>query len=414
MEGAYFYKCPPYKLKVMIRFFEFAGIFLTWVFHLGCNPVVNEKNDVKHISVNPHEIKEEVNLSEFAESIDFIKLQTDTNCVLGRINQMLIKNEYIYVSDIGQMILFVFDKKGRFVSKLDRRGKGPGEYKGFSGIYVNDDETIVEIATTDGKLLKFSNLEFSLLNSKPMEYISTMSSRKIDDLYYFSTQHLPNKVNNEWTNSSIIIAKDGAVVKTLFDRIIENGNNAYGSYGETLMQDENKELFFSNRFDNTFYRLDGLEAHPFCTVNFGSAGIDRSIGQKSFSEQQTYINNLPKGKAFFPELTLNTKNWLGFTYEYKQGKDLVNMRYYLMNKESDRVFHTKKIKNDLTEFPKFINLSTLSGGVRHEVLFNGYLMQVIQPVSLRYETNEDKKFVSGLGEVALLDNPIIMLMKLKK
>lgn len=47
-----------------------------------------------------------------------------------------MKDKYIYAIDIMQKAVLVFDKKGNFVSKLDKRGQGPEEYNTIGPPYI--------------------------------------------------------------------------------------------------------------------------------------------------------------------------------------------------------------------------------------------------------------------------------------
>jgi hypothetical protein len=79
----------------------------------------------KIISVNPNDAEEVINFSQFVDSVKYVKLQTDSNCILGQVLSIEIKEKYIYAMDISQHSIVAFDKKGRYVSKLDKQGKGP-------------------------------------------------------------------------------------------------------------------------------------------------------------------------------------------------------------------------------------------------------------------------------------------------
>ena len=50
----------------------------------------HESSSVETIEINPNEAKEEINLSEFIDSVEYIKLQTDSNCIMGRVGKILI------------------------------------------------------------------------------------------------------------------------------------------------------------------------------------------------------------------------------------------------------------------------------------------------------------------------------------
>jgi hypothetical protein len=86
-----------------------------------------------------------MNLSEIVDSINCIKLQIDSNDLMGRVREIIIKKKYIYAIDISQRIIFVFDKTGKFVSKLNKRGEGPDEYLSMGPVFIDDNEEYVEL-----------------------------------------------------------------------------------------------------------------------------------------------------------------------------------------------------------------------------------------------------------------------------
>ena len=61
--------------------------------------------------------------------ISFIKLETNDSCLIGKIDQVLYTDRYIYVMDIEiANAVYCFDKQGRFVRRIGKVGNGPGEY----------------------------------------------------------------------------------------------------------------------------------------------------------------------------------------------------------------------------------------------------------------------------------------------
>lgn len=169
-------------LKFVIAILLFSVII--W----GCNSRTELKDANTIIEIDPMAARERINISEFADSVKYIKLQTDQNCILGDIAQLIIKKRYIYVCDVSQMVIFVFDKSGAYVAKLDKRGKGPEEYSAFAGLFVDDNEEYIEVFTRSGELLKYSNITFDFIEKTPLEHISSNYSIKVNDTYYFAAQ----------------------------------------------------------------------------------------------------------------------------------------------------------------------------------------------------------------------------------
>ncbi len=382
------------------------GIFL-----FSCNKQIENKGEI--IELNPLEATNEILLSEFIDSIQYIKLKTDSNTVIGRIHEIVIKDKYIYVQDISQGIIFVFDKTGTLKSKLDKMGRGPDEYTKLGPFFIDSNEDFVEIINWSGKyeVLKYTNITFELISKKPMARISANACRKFQDKYYFSTQQIDNIVNGEKTNSDILIVDNGEIVKTLFEKNIVTENSYFTPNTESFTINNNNELFVSLMFHNTFYQLDKLEAVPLYTVDFGRLGLKNSMGRKPIEKQLAYIGKAT-GLASFPVLNINNTNMMSFSYYFNEDKNSTGIYHYIRFKGSNKIYHTNRIKNDISGFPELVHLSSYYNDINHEVWYKNYLVDIILP-SFYYNEEKNGETIEGLGEITIDDNPIIVLMKLK-
>jgi hypothetical protein len=71
---------------------------------------------------------------------------------MGRVNQIQIKQKYIYAKDATQRQIFVFDKAGKFVTKLAKKGngQGPNEYLVVNNINIDTDRLYSGHITCNG------------------------------------------------------------------------------------------------------------------------------------------------------------------------------------------------------------------------------------------------------------------------
>jgi hypothetical protein len=95
-----------------------------------CNNVPDDNTDLEIIDIVAGISKstEEMYLSEVAEDIDFVPLETTDECVIGREPKLFFSDKYILVYDGQQKAIFLFDKNGKYLRKIGNRGQGPGEY----------------------------------------------------------------------------------------------------------------------------------------------------------------------------------------------------------------------------------------------------------------------------------------------
>ncbi|MDD2284804.1 MAG: 6-bladed beta-propeller, partial [Paludibacter sp.] len=67
-----------------------------------------------------------VDLSEIAQEITYIPLETTNGSYIGRAPVVYFENDRIYVKSHG--VIKVFDMSGKYLFTFDRRGRGPEEY----------------------------------------------------------------------------------------------------------------------------------------------------------------------------------------------------------------------------------------------------------------------------------------------
>jgi hypothetical protein len=390
------------------------------ILFLGCEKKANLNNSSVVINVNPHTSEEYINLSEIVDSVKCIKLELNPGDIMGRVKEIIIKKNYIYAIDISQKIIFVFDKTGKFISKLNKRGEGPDEYLSMGPVFIDDNEEYVELINYRGEKttkLKYSNISFDLVDISPFPDVNCNSNRKKNGIYYFATQQLDNILNDKKTNAGLIIVDEKHNKKTLFDKNIETNNFSFSPNSESFTINDKNELFVSLMYDNTFYQLDAKEVHPVFSVNFEKHGINNAIGLESTEKQYSYIQNV-NGLASFPVLNINNTAIMSFSYYFKQDeKERMykedDFRMYIKIKKNNKVYHVKKIKNDLTNFPKHIYISSYFFNCAHEVWYEDYLVDVVVP-NYYFSDDEEKILVDDVGEITAYDDPIIVMMKLKK
>ncbi|MFW5700170.1 MAG: 6-bladed beta-propeller [Cyclobacteriaceae bacterium] len=402
------------KLKIKYIKFIVASQIIISLFILSCNNRSESKEENQTIIINPKEVSKQINISEFADSVKYIKLQTNPNCIIGsNIAEVLIKKKYIYVCDASQMKIFIFYKDGNFVGKLDKRGKGPEEYLHFAGMFVDEDEEYIEVFTRQGELLKYSNITFKFIEKKTLKQISSNYSLKVNNIYYFSAQQNRNVINKKVTNADIIIAKNGKI-KTLFEKKINTNNNTFVPSSNLLVLNEDNELFTSILYSNTFYKLRGFNAFPILKLDFGGYDIKESLRIKPVQEQKDYLFKIPAGKAFMPVLTLNNSNIMAFHYAYSEQKGRISKQEYIILKKQGKAYQTNIIKNDLTSFPTIVTFSISSSQIPHQIWYENNLVNIIIPSKeFIYRPGESKMEVEGLGTINPGDNPIIVLYKFK-
>ena len=115
-------------------------------------------------------------LSEFAENAEYIPLQTVESSLMGGfIRKIVTKGKRIYFTN-GENIM-CFDMEGKFLFKIDNRGRGPEEYTYIADFDVSfDNKILIILSSLNRKLLAYgisdtgSTFQRSLTLKDPAPY----------------------------------------------------------------------------------------------------------------------------------------------------------------------------------------------------------------------------------------------------
>ena len=76
-------------------------------------------------------------LSEIAEKVDMVKLETTENSLIQEIRDVGILSDHYFIHHGTYSEVLMFDLTGQFIKKVGQIGRGPGEYIALTGIAVD-------------------------------------------------------------------------------------------------------------------------------------------------------------------------------------------------------------------------------------------------------------------------------------
>lgn len=114
-------------------------------FSLNCiGPNAKQKNErlknpqIETIDLNGQlESKtSEHTLSEAIETLDLVPLEMTKSSLISDIKNIIITTKYIFILD-NKIGICRFDRTGKYLNKIGKRGEGPGEYQYIESIQVD-------------------------------------------------------------------------------------------------------------------------------------------------------------------------------------------------------------------------------------------------------------------------------------
>ncbi len=97
-----------------------------------------------------------LNLSDYATDILYIPLETNEQSILGNIRDIAYDSKKIYVLD-NKNVIKIFDNTGKYLTTIDRIGRGPQEYNRISSFKPAPNNKGVYILDSSGDLFFYDN-----------------------------------------------------------------------------------------------------------------------------------------------------------------------------------------------------------------------------------------------------------------
>lgn len=192
-------------------------------------------------------------IDEVFDSVFVVKLETRDNCIIGRINQVSILNDTIYVRDLAMTKnICEFDMNGKFLRSIGNKGNGPFEYVEPTDMHVTNDGIII-YDQWQHKLIKYKhdgtpiydkkipficNQVFQLKNGDFMFRIISPENNHLNSIKEYQLWH---------TDSTFAIKKVG----------LSRKGSVISIWNPFVFIRSDTEAYFHNEITDTLYHIDG-------------------------------------------------------------------------------------------------------------------------------------------------------------
>ncbi len=215
----------------------------------------NIKEGSSSISVDLDQ-SDKVSIFDLADSISIVQLETTNESLFKYISKVIPYKNRFYVFDKLSLTVFCFDSTGKFLFKINKKGRGPEEYENVEDIFID-------------------NFNDQLLLLVPWGYLLTFDL----DGDFFSKKKLPEEVLSY--------------------------NEVYALNRDTLLflsRNEYRAIYYSRRSDSIINKCLGVDEMPEIeytkgnvymyndSLYFSSAGFDNKVLNMSHPERRVAYN----------------------------------------------------------------------------------------------------------------------------
>lgn len=240
-------------------------LFVSFGLFVSCNHLRKSASadfsNVINIEYNTEKTRE-VKLDKLIDAFSYVKLETNANCLIGEIEQVVVLDSLIIISDPGiANSIYVFDINGKFRNRISRVGNAQNEYLDIQYVFVNSHNELGIVDNVKDAVLFFS-LDGKFQRSVNNPYPNTGMDYVNGDTVAFFVANITSFPDKTANRSYFVIADDE--YKPLY-YLGEDPNYFYPEVhfqrGQNLYRyDDN--LYCGLTFDNTIYRIgtSGVEA----------------------------------------------------------------------------------------------------------------------------------------------------------
>jgi len=364
------------------------------------------KNNIE-IKVVP-ETSIDINLSEIAESINYVKLESTADSYFSNVWKMSMFMNRFYIHDLRS--IFCFDFTGKFQFKVGRKGKGPGEYLEITDFLINSYFESIEILDARRrKIIRFD------LEGKFIDEISiSLNAKKfaINDKisYYIYAYEYRPFIGEDNIFNLYRITRDG---KNILSTHFPFNKNLDGAKQGEFCNFDNILSFQYSRCDTIFTFNNEGERESGYFVNFGET-------------KTKYLHDLEKQNKSDPTASSSINNYIGhirianilssrdYFYMYchqvvKFDKSLHHKLLY--SRLTGKSINWFDIVNDIDGIPIGNMPSYFTSG--NELVLYVNLEKILKEM----ENNQSPEFIKTietLKPINVNDNVVFAFVKLKK
>jgi hypothetical protein len=261
---------------------------------LTCFSIIESTNNIIKVDIESNIGNlQELSLSKFNATIEYLPLKQDDNLIFSRIRHLDILADNIILSDNN--ICLLYDYMGSIISRIGVKGRGPNELKYYSNIGLSQNKKIYIQSST---ILFEYDLKGTYLNSYELNrnkdsFFDLPCWKLINDSLFLGL--VPNHSGTE-KNKAIIFDVNGNIRKEFKnytflkrERPTINSDDSYATFYSFR-----NELHFKEKMNDTlFYLSDKYEMKPKYIFELGK-----------YSEPIKYREN-PIGNIPFEYIFLN-------------------------------------------------------------------------------------------------------------
>lgn len=337
-----------------------------------------------------------IGLKEIVENIEYVKLESKPECVLGRIQWLVGSRDFFFVGDING--ISQFKRTGEFVRKIGQIGRGPGEYPGLIDLAADESEQRLYVLANYVRKVFVYDFAGKFLNSIQLDDIERVQIDITQNGYLV----LQTGQLNKSSLLTEILDKQGSSILKFNSRIKYNPKDIILSKGQSITYQYDNNLYLKMDDNDTIYKITSKKIVPKYVFDLGKYKPPILIPNK---EQGKYVQICGIRESDEYMLIFFLFNNTICTASYNKSKQKISVSI------PEDEMHIG-VKNDFDNGINFL-ATNIPWGLRTTEM---EWIQPLEPNSF-IKLKDNKKILGNLktcvNQYSIDDNPVIMILKYK-
>lgn len=221
-----------------------------------------------------------LNLSDVAEKVELVRLETDSSALIGQVDKMIIHDGRLYILDKQRAsTVFVYTEDGHFLHTIGEKGHAGNEYIELTDVCVGGDKVYIldnrsekiNVYAMDGKYEESLKMPYQVYAFRHLE----------GDVFGFSCEYTPNKKLEEAGKYPNYISCNVRTGKTKTDLMFED------------MMSPDAIPMTLNNLNDCFYQ--GLDWHIYRATEEGCEAVAEFLMPESCTKNRDgFLQTLAK------------------------------------------------------------------------------------------------------------------------
>ncbi|MCU0344999.1 MAG: 6-bladed beta-propeller [Ignavibacterium sp.] len=286
-------------------------LFLIMTIAYSCKE--HPKSLLKEYAISTDKLTD--SLQNSIKSYTILKLDNHADAYFKFVSRFIITDLYLLFKDESKQSIIIYDKTGKYINSITKKGRGPEEYMYISDFMFNEKTKEITICDRD-KLKKYSFEGDYISEQKYETEISRITRMKNGNLV--AEKGLPS--GNPLTDYHLKILTNTLELVDKRLQIIPTGGPGFGIEGQTYRTALNKDYayFFSYNGD-TIYHISQNKIEPVYLLKYDRDIITTTDGTGTYKsdpeESYRQLGYYELGDICL--LTFNYKN-MGYCYSFNQ------------------------------------------------------------------------------------------------